>query len=541
MANFECSICLGILKSPFECPNCHNNFCKEHINQLQRCPLCNMKDPPNNYIKNISLERIIDDFEFQCPKLCGFKCRGPVLLEKHLSQCNFTQVQCVLCKYQGSEEMFWAHLLDKHKKQIINQFGKILQNQIRFNNSDFLKSCTSTPIPNLSNVNPKLYTNEKPQITQTIYDKPQLQSEISNLIEKSQTSFRGNNSKNNFVSGFIENTSMPLETILEEENNLRGANRNNINLIPSLSDNNPDYHFRGSVYETKVYDNLNFTALTNNSNPYREINNNSMQNGIDYSINDNTNINGNVNGDANININGNTNANIYANTNNNVNQNANNNVNANINNINNNVNQNINNNVNPNINKNVNNVNPNINKKVNNVNPNINNNVKPNTNNKVNPNINNNINQNINNNANGNINNNVNGHINRHVNGNINTNVNGNHTNNNLPRNTNMINIPNVDPNNINYKNNVQMHMPNSAQKVANKNFEVNTPTKKYIMVKGNVVHQSPDARIRTNAANVNLVQPNNNRQIVYPNAVNMVSRRPQINPALINMVQARY
>ena len=485
MTNFECSICLGILKIPFECPNCHNNFCKEHINQIQRCPLCNMKDPLNNFIKNISLERIIDDFEFQCPKLCGFKCRGPELLEKHLTQCNFTQIQCVLCQYQGSEEMFWAHLLDKHKKQIINQFGKILQNQIRFNNSNLLGSSATMPSKNKTNIgfskNFSFFDNAK--FTHTVYEKPEINN-ISNLIEKSQTSFRKNNSDNNVNFRFSDNFSAPIEPIIEEGNNSTEVNNGNINLIPSLSDNNSDFQFRGNIYDTKVYDNLNFTALSNNTIPYNESLNNNVQNGIDYSNNINTNINGNTN----------INTEVNANINNNINTN---------------INANINNNINTNINSNAN--------------GNINNNINTNINNIANGNINNYVNANINNN-------NKNTNINNKINTNINNNVNVNHHNKINSCTTNMNNIYNINQKNINYNNNIQQNTPNSAQKAAGGNYEVGMPKKKYIVFKQNTGRQSPECRNRRNVANVNFAQINNNRQIFLPNAINTVSNQPIIN-----------
>ena len=252
MSSFECSICLGVLKNPFECPNCHNNFCFEHINKLTCCPLCNMKNLPQDYRKNISLERIINDYEFYCINGCGLKCKGPIEFEKHLRQCDFTYIKCLLCPYQGNEETFWAHLLGNHKKQIINQFGAITKSsQILINKgSSMFQSDRQSIFP------PPTKTVLKNQsIRQTMYDKLQ----IPNLKENYSIPLI-NSDNANLVRSSCEPVNPANFGMNIKSNSDKG-------LVYSEKNN---YGFSQSIYETNVYENIN--PLNDNMNNFAQNN-----------------------------------------------------------------------------------------------------------------------------------------------------------------------------------------------------------------------------------------------------------------------------
>ena len=91
---FECSICLEKLKNPVECNNCHNNFCKEHASKLKECPLC--KKNPFAYKDNIWLKRELENIDF---------------------------CKCKVCNFEGDKNLFFIHLMEKHKTEIIDNFN----------------------------------------------------------------------------------------------------------------------------------------------------------------------------------------------------------------------------------------------------------------------------------------------------------------------------------------------------------------------------------------------------------------------------------
>ena len=94
MNNFDCPVCYMTFDNPIECLKCHNNFCKKHLKDFNkdRCLVCNCS--PFEYTENAWLRRTV---------------------------LNMTS-KCSLCEFEGDEESFWSHLIEKHKKEIISHF-----------------------------------------------------------------------------------------------------------------------------------------------------------------------------------------------------------------------------------------------------------------------------------------------------------------------------------------------------------------------------------------------------------------------------------
>ena len=214
--NFDCALCQGILQTPCECPGCHANFCQSHISQFRQCPMCNGQFAPSQYKRNIALERMIIEYPFSCTNGCGFTSRNLLELEKHIANCHPTPIKCVLCPYQGNEEMFWAHLVEQHKRQIINQFGSTGQK--------------ANPQSNevIANPNSNVFG---PQITSGIYEPPQRQSNYVQVYPNFEK-LPVNDPK---IYGTVRKYNYAHLTELENKNG------------------NKDYQYQGKVYDQNAY------------------------------------------------------------------------------------------------------------------------------------------------------------------------------------------------------------------------------------------------------------------------------------------------
>ena len=101
MLKFQCFICKNILNDPIECTKCNKNFCKSHLQQLNCCPGC--KEPSTTFRLNLWLKNVISNTEFYSCSLCN--------------------------KLIGEENDFLFHLIQSHKKEVIDHF-KIKNKQI---------------------------------------------------------------------------------------------------------------------------------------------------------------------------------------------------------------------------------------------------------------------------------------------------------------------------------------------------------------------------------------------------------------------------
>ena len=294
MQNFECFLCREILKTPFECPNCNNNFCKVHIPKLQQCPKCNKKNQPYEYIQNFSLENIINNYEFSCKNGCGFKCFGPFALENHLNQCIYNnQIKCVLCPFKGNEEAFWNHLVENHKKQIINQFGSITKSENKISKNIFDNGATSsifgTEISNgtLFEKPSCLYdymdSKNNTQLINTNYDN----SSSADFVNQASTQ---NNSQNKEINKNINNFVNNNQILLTDYQNLpkiynnNGGIYNNVNTNIAINNQN-NFHNLNSPFKINNLNNLNNINYQNNINNQNKINGLNNINGLNIQNN----------------------------------------------------------------------------------------------------------------------------------------------------------------------------------------------------------------------------------------------------------------
>ena len=267
--NFTCSICLNIFENPVQCTKCSNNFCQECVKKLKRCPLCN--EEPFEYKLNIWLKRTISEWEFYCPNGCGMKFNDRNELNKHTLICNFCEVKCSICKYHGNEEMLWAHLIEKHKKDIMDHFiirtkGKDEKsisgcedekNNIQFSDSsdDEKKTGNNSNKKNSSKKNYSKNDNNK------------------NDIKNKNNINDGNDNVNN------DNVYPEFDEIEQNNNNFNNnqnySNNNNVN-------QNNNYNFNNNHNndnKNQNYNNFsnNKSYLNRNNNNYQNYNNNNYQ------------------------------------------------------------------------------------------------------------------------------------------------------------------------------------------------------------------------------------------------------------------------
>ena len=94
MLKFQCFICKNILNDPIECTKCNKNFCRNHLKQKNCCPVC--KQSSTTFPVNLWLKNAISNTEFYSCSLC--------------------------IKLIGEENDFLFHLIQSHKKEVIDHF-----------------------------------------------------------------------------------------------------------------------------------------------------------------------------------------------------------------------------------------------------------------------------------------------------------------------------------------------------------------------------------------------------------------------------------
>lgn len=148
MNNFDCPICYMTFDNPIECLKCHNNFCKKHLKKFNKdkCLVCNCS--PFQYTENAWLRRTILNMA----------------------------TKCSLCEFEGDEESFWSHLIEKHKKEIISHFKEKEQ---------------------FSSINSQSKQNPQPPSRQYEEEQPPQQREDSHQSCEYNNYFNGSNNTTN--------------------------------------------------------------------------------------------------------------------------------------------------------------------------------------------------------------------------------------------------------------------------------------------------------------------------------------------------------
>lgn len=126
---FACSICRRTYVNPGQCIGCEKNFCqsciKGIINRRNRCPVCKTSPFTLLSINPVTRKSDINSIEFGCPNRCGAVISSPADFEKHCAECAKSKLRCIKCKYVGPRELFWAHLIESHKEQIIREYSTV--------------------------------------------------------------------------------------------------------------------------------------------------------------------------------------------------------------------------------------------------------------------------------------------------------------------------------------------------------------------------------------------------------------------------------
>lgn len=118
-----CPVCLEVFSDPVGCEKCSNIFCKKCVEPLRECPMC--KARPLVYKPNAYARRLVSGIHFTCPNKCGQVFNTEQERDEHARLCGFALFQCSFCdKLEKTEDLFWMHLRDVHKKEIIQKNNK---------------------------------------------------------------------------------------------------------------------------------------------------------------------------------------------------------------------------------------------------------------------------------------------------------------------------------------------------------------------------------------------------------------------------------
>ena len=201
-----CIYCYNILKNPIECKACNTNFCEEHINDFENCPVCNA--PFSSFVNN-GIKKLLTKYE---NKMINDR----IKTDEDIIKCN-------LCSFEDKPEYFCYNLAEEHKKDLIEIFGEKKIYQIKKEDHQFI---------------PKEKKYEKYKTTDNIIYNNRF--EIIQIDNNNNNNSNNNNSNNtiNIIglnSENIENSYMDEFTERKDENplfrsqitNLYYCNKNN--------------------------------------------------------------------------------------------------------------------------------------------------------------------------------------------------------------------------------------------------------------------------------------------------------------------------
>ena len=208
MENFECSICYKKFDNPVECIKCNNNFCKKHIDEFRNCcPLC--KHNPFQYRENIWLSRAVSNIDYS--------------------------YKCTECGYEGDQSSFWSHLIEDHKKEIMNHFNEY-KNHSRKDNDDNkenplkkdnnnnenrgIKEITISTIP----ISESYSISEQNEVQNNNNNNKEQKIDNYNLFNNNFNIYNNNNNNNYNNNNFIGNNNF------NNNNNFIGNYDSNINV-----------------------------------------------------------------------------------------------------------------------------------------------------------------------------------------------------------------------------------------------------------------------------------------------------------------------
>ena len=120
---FQCTICLQVLREPHQANCCGENFCKECIHRVkaanQACPTCRVKDFPLFHDKALQ-QRELYNFRVYCThKSEGCEWTGELKeIDKHLNSDHMIALWYIIC--QVTLKMGWNRLFATNFMIIFN-------------------------------------------------------------------------------------------------------------------------------------------------------------------------------------------------------------------------------------------------------------------------------------------------------------------------------------------------------------------------------------------------------------------------------------
>lgn len=114
MSDFECPVCLELMRPPIHmCVNGHN-FCEDCFSKISVCALCKKgKSQGRNY----TLENMFEKITFPCKYECSFSATGQ-LIGVHEDSCTYYRAICPFpnCNWSGNKKEFEKHMVKKSHK-----------------------------------------------------------------------------------------------------------------------------------------------------------------------------------------------------------------------------------------------------------------------------------------------------------------------------------------------------------------------------------------------------------------------------------------
>ncbi|XP_065901584.1 TNF receptor-associated factor 6-like [Dysidea avara] len=124
--DFECSICLSVLREPYLTTCCGSHFCQLCVDNVKKknneCPVC--REKPVNAVIDKYFRRQLNQLQVYCPRrsVKGFQGTGCDWVgelgsvEEHLAvdqlkgECQYVEVECRLCGQPNLRRMLSKHI-----------------------------------------------------------------------------------------------------------------------------------------------------------------------------------------------------------------------------------------------------------------------------------------------------------------------------------------------------------------------------------------------------------------------------------------------
>lgn len=135
--NYECPVCLGVLRDPYLNDCCGHHFCKACIKMIQLgngiCPLC--KENGFNIFPNLKLKRVINELQVKCVNEkhgCHWQGELRQLVSTHQGDCEFAVKPC---PYECGHS-FSKLAMAKHEDDCPNLPVEVIAEKVRAENRE---------------------------------------------------------------------------------------------------------------------------------------------------------------------------------------------------------------------------------------------------------------------------------------------------------------------------------------------------------------------------------------------------------------------